>query len=98
MITQHPSRLHITSRVAASLLGSYAFVWGFVSLVSASSLWAGVPYDDAMQLSSWLGMLLFVASVCGAFTVTSLARVWAVLAGGGALMTGAAWLLLRGLS
>lgn len=92
------SRLHVASRVAASLLGSYAFVWGFVSLGGALGLAAGLAYDDAFQLSTWFGYLLFVAGVCGAFAVSSLARVWAVLGGGGALMTGAAWLLLRSLS
>ena len=91
-------RLLITSRVAASLLGSYAFVWGFVSLGSALGLLAGLEYEDALQLAGWLGFLVFVASVCGAFAANSLARVWTVLAGGGAVMTGAAWFLLRTLS
>ena len=89
MTAANLSRLHIASRVAASLLGSYAFVWGFVSLGSALGLAAGIAYDDA---------LLFVAGVCGAFAVSSLGRVWAALGGGGALMTGAGWLLLRSLS
>ena len=91
------SRLHIASRVAASLLGSYAFVWGFVSLGSALGLRAGLEYEDALQLAVWLGFLVFVASVCAAFAATRVTRVWSLLAGGGAAMTGAAWLVLRGL-
>jgi hypothetical protein len=98
MNSPNPSLTLIVSRVAASLLGSYAFVWGFVSLGTALGLAAGIAYDDALQLSSWFGYLLFVAAVCGAFAVSSLSRVWAVLGGGGALMTSAAWLLLRTLS
>jgi len=95
MTSIHSSRLHVASRVAASLLGSYAFVWGFVSLASAAGLKLGLAYTDALQLACWLGCLIFVASLCGAFAAVSLQRVWAVLGGGGALMTGAAWLLLR---
>ena len=95
MTSNHRSRSHVISRVAASLLGSYAFVWGFVTLGVAIGLLAGMEYDDALSLSSWLGFLVFVTSICVAFAASSLARIWAVLGGGGALMTGAAWLLLR---
>jgi hypothetical protein len=97
MTSLRRSRLHIAARLAASLIGSYAFVWGFVSLASALGLRVGLAYDDALQLACWLGLLVFVASLCGAFAAASLQRVWAVLAGGGALMSGAAWLLLRSL-
>ncbi|MDH6590424.1 hypothetical protein M2165_000313 [Variovorax sp. TBS-050B] len=88
--------LHIASRVAASLLGGYAFVWGFVTLGIALQLAAGVGYDDARLLCNLLAFLVFLACFCWAFAAASLRRVWGVLAGGGALMTGAAWLLLGG--
>lgn len=86
--------LHIASRVAASLLGGYAFVWGFVTLGIALLLATGVGYEDARLMCNLLAFLVFLACFCWAFAVASLARVWSVLAGGGALMTGAAWLLL----
>lgn len=91
------NRAHLLGRLAASLLGSYAFVWGLVSLLCALALALGVPYDDALQLASWLGLLAFVAAVCVAFVVRRLALVWSWLAGGGAMMTCAAWLVLRAL-
>jgi len=40
-----------------------------------------------------LGILLYLAVFLWAFAAPSLARAWAVLAGGGALMAGAAWLM-----
>lgn len=87
--------LHITSRVAASLLGGYAFVWGFTTLCIALGLVLGAPYDEARTLAQLLAFLLFLTCFCWAFAAASLARVWAVLAGGGALMTSLAWLLTR---
>ncbi|HKP64750.1 MAG TPA: hypothetical protein VJV78_48770 [Polyangiales bacterium] len=97
MTSSNRSRLHLASRVAAGVLGSYAFVWGFIALGAAFGLLAGLGYEDALQLSSWFGLLVFIASLCAAFATASLLRVWTVLAGGGALMTCAAWLLLRAL-
>ena len=85
---------HVASRVAASLLGGYAFVWGFVTLGIALLLASGVDYDDARTFCNLLAFLVFLVCFCWAFAAASLARVWGVLAGGGALMTGAAWLLL----
>lgn len=97
MTSSRRSRIHIASRVAASLLGSYAFVWGFITLGAAAGVRLGLGYEAALQLSSWIGFLVFVVSFCGSFAAASLARVWAVLGGGGAAMTCAAWLLLRAL-
>ena len=88
------NRLHVASRVAASLLGGYAFVWGCVTLGIALLLATGMDYDNARTLCNLLAFLVFLVCFCWAFAAASLARVWGVLAGGGALMTGAAWLLL----
>lgn len=83
----------ITSRIAAGLLGGYAFVWGFTALVVALSLASGIDFHDSMHLGYLLAFLVFLGVFLWAFAAASLARVWLVLAGGGALMTGAAWLL-----
>ena len=48
---------HVISRIAASLLGSYAFVWGFASLTSALGLALGVPFGDAQTLAFLLAFL-----------------------------------------
>jgi hypothetical protein len=90
-----PSLMHIASRIAASLLGGYAFVWGFVTLGIVLLVASGWPYRDAQTLAYLLAFLVLLAVFLWAFAARSLARVWAVLAGGGALMTGAAWLLTR---
>ncbi len=90
-----PSRLHIVARIAAAMLGGYAFCWGFVALFIASMFAAGMPFHDAESLSYMLAFLLFLGLFLWAFAARSLARVWGVLAGGGALMSAAAWLIQR---
>jgi hypothetical protein len=88
-------RLQIASRVGAGLVGGWLFVWGFVALSTAAQLRAGVPYGDALTLAYLLAFLLFLVVFLWAFAAARVTRVWAVLAGGGALMTGLAWLLAR---
>lgn len=83
----------ITSRVAASLLGGYAFTWGFVVLGIVLLLLAGMSYHEAETLAYLLAFLVFLTVFCWAFAAKRIAHVWSVLAGGGAVMTGAAWLL-----
>lgn len=85
----------IVSRVAASLLGGYVFVWGFVTLGIGILLLIGMPYDDAQTLAYLLAFLVFVWAFCWAFCAVSLARIWVVLLGGGALMSVLAWLTAR---
>jgi hypothetical protein len=84
---------HVVSRVLASLLGSYFFVWGFISLGTVLAVAAGMPYADAQTLFYMLAFLLFVACFCWAFSARSLARVWLAFGAGGALMTLGAWAL-----
>ena len=50
----------VVSRVAASLLGGYAFVWGFITLGIALLLAAGMPYDEARTLAYLLAFLVFL--------------------------------------
>jgi hypothetical protein len=92
-----PSAAQIASRIGAALLGGYGFVWGFVSLGIVLGVAAGLPYEEAQTLLFLLAFLLLLAAFCWAFVARSIARVWAVLAGGGAAMTGAAWLVQRNL-
>lgn len=87
----------IVSRIAASLLGGYAFVWGFVSLGIALLVAAGMPYEEAQTLLFLLAFLVFLASFCWAYAVGSVRVVWLALGGGGAAMAAAAWLLSRAL-
>lgn len=87
------SPVQVGSRVAASLVGSYAFVFGFVSLGTVLGVAAGMPYGEAQTLFYLLAFLLYVACFCWAFLPASGARVWSVLLGGGLAMTGSGWLL-----
>lgn len=93
-----PSALLITSRIAAALLGGYAFVWGFTVLGIALGLRAGLEYEDAQTLIYLLAFIVYLVLFCWAFAAASLRRVWMVLAGGGAAMSLAAWALLRTLA
>ncbi len=87
--------LHIAFRIAASLLGGYAFVWGFTVLTIALAIAAGMDYDDARTLAYLLAFLVFLTAFCWTFAAQSLARAWTVLAGGGSAMTAIAWLMTR---
>jgi hypothetical protein len=92
------SRLHIASRVAAGIGGGYVFVWGFVMLVIAMGLTAGMRYSEAQTLAFLLAFLVFLVAFCWAFAARSLVRVWCVLAGGGLAMTAAAWFTTRAIA
>lgn len=92
----HPA-WHIASRVGAGVLGSYVFTWGFIALTGATLLRAGLAFHEATDLASMLGFLVYVTALCFAFIGASLARVWMLLAGGGALMSAAGWWLSRSL-
>jgi len=80
MATAPLSRRHVVSRIAASLLGGYAFVWGFTTLSIALLLAAGMDFGDAHTLVMLLTFLVFLIAFCWAFAASSLVRVWAVLA------------------
>jgi len=84
------------SRVLASVLGSYAFAWGFTTLGVALAVALGMPFDDARTLLFLLVFPVYLACFCWTYGVRRVSRVWAVLAGGGTIMTLAGWLLARG--
>jgi len=89
--------LQVASRIAASVLGGYAFVWGFTTLAITLGVAAGMRYVEARTLAYLLAFLVFLACFCWSYAASSATRVWAVLAGGGMLMTCAAWLTMRAL-
>lgn len=80
-------RLQLAARVAAAVLGGYAFTWGFIAAAMALLFKAGMEFHDAEFLSSALGLLLFLVAFL--WTIGSrgrLAVAWLVLAGGGAVL------------
>ena len=86
-------RWQVASRIGASLLGGWLFVWGLATLGIVSLLAAGMPYPDAQTLVYLLAFLVFLAALCWSFATASVTRAWLVLAGGGAAMTALAWWL-----
>lgn len=88
-----PTRTQIVSRIAASLLGGWAFVWGFVTLAISAQVFLGQPYAEAHTATMLIAFLLFLVVFCWSFAAGSLPLVWAVLVGGALFMTGAGWLL-----
>lgn len=93
-----PSATHIASRVAASLLGGYAFTWGVTTLGITGLVALGVDYHEAHTALMLLAFLVFLVAFLWAFAARALACVWWVLGAGGLCMTGAAWLLQRHLT
>jgi hypothetical protein len=86
---------HVVSRVAASLLGGWLFAWGFTTLGIALALEAGMDFGQATTLVFLFSFIVFLTVFCWAYIASSVARVWGVLGGGGALMTTIAWWLTR---
>ncbi len=83
----------IVSRIAASLVGGYVFVWGASALAICAMVALGEDYENAWMLSMLLAFLLFLGVFFWAWMAKSLLRVWLVLLGGGGLMTALALLL-----
>lgn len=84
---------HVIGRIAASLLGGYAFTWGVTTLGITGLVALGVDYHEALTALMLLAFLVFLAAFLWAFAARCLLRVWGVLGLGGAGMTAAAWLL-----
>jgi hypothetical protein len=95
LIFQPMRKLQIVSRVAAGVLGGWSFTWGFVMLGIALALAAGMPYADAQTLLYLVAFLVYLVVFCWSFAAASTARVWLVLLGGGAAMTGLGWWMTR---
>lgn len=92
-----PNRTQIISRVVAALAGGWLFVWGCTTFGISLGLVAGASYREAVELAYLLAFPLFLVVFCWAFAAASVVRVWLVLAGGGGLMSLAAWALARAL-
>lgn len=92
-VRSQPAAWRLVSRTAAALLGGYCFVWGVTTLGTALGVQLGLPYGEAQMVLYLLAFLVFATVVCWAFHVRRLWRLWAVLVGGGVLMTGLGWLL-----
>jgi len=91
--TSPRSPTHVIGRIAAALLGGWAWTWGFAALGITLLVALGQPYQEAHTAVMLLAFLVFLAAFCWSFAAASLLRVWLALAGGGGAMTSLAWLL-----
>ncbi|HEY4529290.1 MAG TPA: iron uptake protein [Luteimonas sp.] len=83
-------RQAVLLRVSAAILGGYAFAWGIVALATSLCVASGMGFHDAEFLSSLLGVFAYLAAFLWAIAARRLWPAWPVLAGGGALLAGAA--------
>lgn len=77
--------LAVVLRVIGAVLGGYVFSAALVALLAAGLPLAGLPRSEAVVSAAMLGFVLYLLVLLWAFSVRSLARLWAVLAGGAAL-------------
>jgi hypothetical protein len=85
----------VFARIGAAILGGYALTLGFVTMVIASLVLAGMSFGYAWVLALVLAFLLDLGVFLWAFAARSVIRVWLVLAGGSALMAGAAMVVAQ---
>lgn len=86
----HPGRsrrLGLASRSAAGLLGGYAAAWGVAASGTSLLYAAGMGFHDAEFLASLFGVLVFLCGFLWAVASRRAWRPWAVLGGGGAVLT-----------
>lgn len=76
----------VSSRIAAAILGGYAFNWGIMALAVALLFAAGMEFHDAEHLGYIIGFLVYLTVFLWAFASRSLVRTWLLLAGGGVLI------------
>lgn len=76
----------VFARIAAAILGGYAFTWGIMALGVALLFAAGMEFHDAESLGYIIGLLVYLTVFLWAFATRSLKFVSLLLVGGGVLM------------
>jgi hypothetical protein len=80
-------RAQVIARVAAAILGGYAFAWGIVATGASLMVAAGMDFHDAEFLGSMIGVLAFLGVFLWAIAARRLRWVWLVtVVGGGVLV------------
>ncbi|MGC1173742.1 hypothetical protein [Polaromonas sp.] len=77
--------VRIVLRLIAALPGAYAFTAALVALLAAALPLLGLARSEAVVSAAMLGFVLYLLVLLWAFSVRSLVRLWAALAGGTAL-------------
>jgi len=76
MPQQSISIAQVGSRIAAAILGGYAFTWGLMALGVVLLCAAGMEFHDAEHLGYIIGFLVYLSVFLWAFASCSLVRVW----------------------
>ena len=84
----HLPWLRIVQRIIGALPGGYLFTAAQVALLTIVLERAGLARSEAVVSASMGGFLLYLLVLLWTFSVRSLARLWALLAGGTALAGG----------
>lgn len=66
-------RLLVTARIAAAVLGGYAFATATILLLTYL---LPMPQQDALMLSTMLGYLIFAIAIIWVFSVKTVKRAW----------------------
>ena len=75
----------VVLRVLGAVGGGYALSAALVALLSAALPLTGLARSEAVVSAAMLGFVIYLLLLLWAFSVRSLARLWAVLAAGTAL-------------
>jgi hypothetical protein len=81
--------------LATTLVGSFAFTWGFVALGVAGQVALGGDFEQAEMVMMLLAFLVFLPLFLWAFASRRQGRVTGLLFGGAGGMAVAAWALQR---
>ena len=79
-------RTQVIARVAAAILGGYAFAWGIVATGASLMVAAGMDFHDAEFLGSMIGVLAFLGVFLWAIAARRLRWVWLVTVVGGGVL------------
>ena len=80
-------RAQVIARVAAAILGGYAFAWGIVATGASLMVAAGMDFHDAEFLGSMIGVLAFLGVFLWAIAARRSRWVWLVTVVGGGVLS-----------
>ena len=91
------TRLTITRRLVATLLGSFAFTWGLVAVGVAGLSALEVDYHEAEVVLMLLAFVVFLPLFLWSFASPRQGRVMVLLFGGAVFLVASAWAIQRAL-
>lgn len=90
------ARVQLGLRLVAAIPGGYALCAAAVTALGGLLAHTGLARSDAVVLSAMTGFIFYLVLLLWAFAVRSVARLWAVVAGGMAACGLVLWLVPMG--